>query len=288
VAYVEGSHVYERNSGEPSYTLAYVNFAEGKTIGTADDRVYYLKDHLGSTRITLASDFTKKEAIVYKAYGSEMVVDNVPATDILRARFTGKELDKEGAQFGQLTIDIKLDFALINNPDQPNRLGVYFEDAPQDVSKAEILVAEIDPVSGYGRIRGTINYTAERTISWIHFKLNDDGGSCAVQNIGEVVGPGKQLSITQEMTSTGGHTVDGVASIFDRGSSFILSSQSHHFRRFIPRQHFRVSVWKIYAFCVDFLDLVTLMPGSHHITIFPASPAYAYIDNVSYFYRTFS
>jgi hypothetical protein len=95
VAYVEGSHVFERNEGEGAYQLAYVNFAEGKTIGTADDRVYYLKDHLGSTRMTLASDLTKKEAIVYKAYGSEMVVDNVPATDILRARFTGKELDKE-------------------------------------------------------------------------------------------------------------------------------------------------------------------------------------------------
>jgi RHS repeat-associated protein len=212
VCYVEGSHVYERNSGDPSYTLAYVNFAEGKTLGDADNRVFYLKDHLGSTRITLASDFAKKEAIVYKPYGSEIILSEAPASDVLRQRFTGKELDKEGAQFGQLNIDIKLNFAL--DPAKSSRLGVYFTDAPSDPLKAEVLSAEIDPVTGYGRIRGTINYTANRTISWIHFVLNDNV-SCGVQGINEQVGPGMQLTISQEMSSISEFSGDKTKSFLD-------------------------------------------------------------------------
>jgi hypothetical protein len=47
VCYVEGSHVFEKNSDDPSYSLAYVNFSDGKTLGDADNRVFYLKDHLG-------------------------------------------------------------------------------------------------------------------------------------------------------------------------------------------------------------------------------------------------
>jgi RHS repeat-associated protein len=175
----------------------------------SDNRVFYLKDHLGSTRITLASDFSKKEAIVYKPYGSEIISNEAPATDILRQRFTGKELDKEGAQFGQLNVDIKLNFAL--DPAKSSRMGVYFTDAPSDPL---VLVAEIDPVSGYGRIRGTINYTANRTISWIHFVLNDNV-SCGVQGINEQVGPGSQFAITKTATSINEFNGDKTKSFLD-------------------------------------------------------------------------
>lgn len=166
--------------------------------------------------MTLSENFEKKEAIVYKPYGSEIAVDKQPAADKLRMRFTGKELDKEGAHFGQLNIDITLDFALIHtDPSKPNRIGVYYTDAPNEPLKAEILEVQIDPQTNKGRITGTINYTANRTISWIHFMLNDDAVSCAILNIDEAVGPGSQLTINKTATSINVFQSNGTKSFFD-------------------------------------------------------------------------
>jgi len=117
-------------------------------------------------------------------------------------KYTGKEFDEEGAQFGQLEIDISLNFALTHtDPLKPNRMAVYFTDAPNDPTKAEVIYAEIDPVTNFGKFKKTINLTEDREIAWIHFMLNDDAVSCAVEDIDELVGPGAKVDITKSTIS---------------------------------------------------------------------------------------
>lgn len=63
---------------------------------------YYLKDHLGSTRMVINDDGEIVQALMYQPYGT---TTNVPgmvsgSTDPLREKFTGKELDEDGKDNG--------------------------------------------------------------------------------------------------------------------------------------------------------------------------------------------
>jgi RHS repeat-associated protein len=116
--------------------------------------------------------------------------------------FVKKELDTEGAQFAEIVIDIKFNFPLTHTDNtKPNRMGVYFADAPNDPSKNEHVRVHIDPSTNYGVARATITVSAERTISWIHFVLNDDQTSCAVRGINESCTPGSKITISKTFSS---------------------------------------------------------------------------------------
>jgi RHS repeat-associated protein len=95
VAYVD-NEVYEAlGTSLFEYKYALVG-SEGKA--WADDRLdYYIKDHLGSTRVVVdAADLNIKESSGYQAYGTEKTLATTTMDDVAREKFTGKELDKEG------------------------------------------------------------------------------------------------------------------------------------------------------------------------------------------------
>ena len=98
--YVDGLGVFEQNGWGNEPEFAYANIAnEGRTIynesGEEIENVYYVKDHLGSTRMTVAENGETIELIAYTAYGVEMQLVQ-SAGDNTRERFTGKEFEVDG------------------------------------------------------------------------------------------------------------------------------------------------------------------------------------------------
>jgi RHS repeat-associated protein len=105
VAYIDGSHIFVKNSGEDLYGLSCVNFDDG--ISRPDNSFEsYLKDHLGSTRAVMAENaaygWMLKETMAYLAYGTKGDLSSPPAGEWARRGFTGKELDED--------VGIRLDY----------------------------------------------------------------------------------------------------------------------------------------------------------------------------------
>jgi RHS repeat-associated protein len=148
--------------------------------------------------MVLAQDGTVKEALMYQPYGAVSDVDEIAAArrlDPLRQKFTTKEFDEEGPDFGQIKFDLTFDFALTNtDPTKLNRVEVYYADAP---SNPEIIYVTLDPSDNKYKVTATLNNATSRTIASIKFKLNDDAVCCNVQNINEVTNPGSKLTITK-------------------------------------------------------------------------------------------
>ena len=85
-----GSMVYRQEGKE--YTLESTSFSGGRVMhtGTGYDALYFVTDHLGSTRATVDSEGNIQEQNDYYAFGSRM--DNgLPMSTANRYRFSGKE-----------------------------------------------------------------------------------------------------------------------------------------------------------------------------------------------------
>ena len=79
-----------------------------KKDGTSEEKnYYYLKDHLGSTRMVMDETGNAVEAYAYTAYGEIIALMQNP--DEVREKFTGKEYDTEGAlNIADLVLDINV------------------------------------------------------------------------------------------------------------------------------------------------------------------------------------
>lgn len=107
-AYVDGFAVFQQKEKGGNLRLAHTNIStavggiEGRIDYSGDDeqRYFYLKDHLGSTRMVVSEEVaveSVKEAVAYTAYGEiRPIVPLISGNNPAREKFTGKEFDREG------------------------------------------------------------------------------------------------------------------------------------------------------------------------------------------------
>jgi RHS repeat-associated protein len=103
VLYIDGAGVFEQAGAAAPLQFAYANLpgGEGRTVysDAGSSNYYYVKDHLGSTRVVYDENGTAVERTAYLAYGTMNVVGGSSA-DPAREKFTGKEFDQDGAANG--------------------------------------------------------------------------------------------------------------------------------------------------------------------------------------------
>jgi RHS repeat-associated protein len=126
--YVDEEGVFEQKRGDANPKFAYADIAslnetEGRTEytgGIPTANYFYIKDHLGSTRMTVDENGNQSENVSYLAYGTE--IDLGVSSSFTREKFTGKEFDSEGGMglyyFGRRYLDPEIGLWVSADPKQ--------------------------------------------------------------------------------------------------------------------------------------------------------------------------
>jgi RHS repeat-associated protein len=157
--YSDSYGVFEKNGVSPvnlAYTTLSSDGREMYTDGVSNGaRQFYVKDHLGSTRMVIDNQNAIVEATAYQAYGTkEDLVIN--ADKKVRDKFTGKEYDNEGVNYAQLEVDFTFNF--ITNPSELTASHVLFMFAD---AQNDLVSAKVQNIDGKYVIRQTYNFTQE-------------------------------------------------------------------------------------------------------------------------------
>jgi hypothetical protein len=194
IVYTDGEIVQEYNtSGQ--MTRATIDFdGEGrmekdKNGGSWDVHYrFYVKDHLGSTRVVLNGDApqaTPVQSMAYDPYGKLISLADQAAEHTTREQFTGKELDMDGAA-NSIDFNVQIgNIILYPTSARTAWITLYYDDGSSETIPIE--------VSGDGTSAGlnaAIGFKDGRTLSQVRFTCNttehtifDHWYDCPDQNI---------------------------------------------------------------------------------------------------------
>jgi RHS repeat-associated protein len=131
---------------------------------------YFLKDHLGSTRMVLAQNGEVKEALMYQPYGTVSDVEGITPTgnDPLRQKFTTKEFDEEGdVENPNAVIDLNVDIAYPGNTFRYCKITIIFTDGTTEIVNIEDPVGDSYEVF---KINKSFEYSTQKTIDAIRIE----------------------------------------------------------------------------------------------------------------------
>ena len=138
---------------------------ERNPITNADIVSYYLKDHLGSTRMVLNEANSPIEATMYQPYGNQITLHKSPKD--VKEKFTGKEYDQEGPMKYYVDFDIAITgHTPSSNPENDISLSDIFIELA-DGNTRSVQFTSLENNSTTLRLKDRISFSSARTIKWI-------------------------------------------------------------------------------------------------------------------------
>jgi len=120
---------------------------------------FYLKDHLGSTRMVFNDQQSVTEKINYQSYGTINPLDSSSPALPSREKFTGKEYDIQGADFARVEFDITVrEFDMSSGS---GFIRVSYRDVATGTEFSKIYMVRYDSKNRALRFTGSESFTGE-------------------------------------------------------------------------------------------------------------------------------